>query len=74
LARARGKGILLTIGITIFLLGLVGTLMGFFNYNLVIAGAELEQPVPYILLGVGALILVIYLVVMLVKARGDRSG
>jgi hypothetical protein len=69
MARARGKGILLTIGITIFLLGLAGTLMSFFNYNLEIAGAKLEQPIPYILLGVGAFILIVYLVLMLVKAR-----
>ncbi|MCX7022855.1 MAG: hypothetical protein NTW26_11415 [bacterium] len=71
MARARKKGIFLTIGITIFLLGLAGTIMSFFDYNLVIAGAELEQPVPYILLGVGALILIVYLVVMIIKARSS---
>ncbi|HUT98786.1 MAG TPA: hypothetical protein VM054_06900 [bacterium] len=71
MARPRGKGILLTIGITIFLLGLAGTLMSFFDYNLVIAGAELEAPVSYILLGVGALILIIYFVVVLIKARSS---
>ncbi|OGD72278.1 MAG: hypothetical protein A2Y64_06830 [Candidatus Coatesbacteria bacterium RBG_13_66_14] len=74
MAQGRRKGIVLTIGITIFLLGLAGTLMSLFDYNLVIAGAELEAEMSYILLGVGALILIVYLVVMLVKARGDRSG
>jgi hypothetical protein len=66
---ARGRGVLLTIGIVIFLLGLAGTLMSFFDYNLVIAGTELEPPVSYILLGIGAVILIAYFVVMLIKAR-----
>jgi len=69
MARARGKGILLTIGITIFLLGLAGTLMSFFGGNLEIYGTVLEPIVSYILLGVGAFILIVYLVLMLVKAR-----
>jgi hypothetical protein len=74
MARARGRNIFLTIGIAVFLLGLAGTLMSFFDYNLVIAGAELEPEMSYILLGVGALILIVYLVVVLIKARSSGSG
>ncbi|HDR06924.1 MAG TPA: hypothetical protein ENN88_04750 [Candidatus Coatesbacteria bacterium] len=66
---ARGRGLLLTIGIVIFLLGLAGTLMSFFDYYLEIYGAVLEPVVSYILLGLGAVILIVYFVVMLVKAR-----
>jgi hypothetical protein len=74
MARARGRNIFLTIGIVIFLLGLAGTLMSFFGGRLDIHGLLLEPIVSYILLGVGALILIVYLVVVLIKARSSGSG
>jgi len=70
-ARARGRNILLTIGILIFVIGLIGTILSFFDYYLEIYGATLEPPVSYILLGIGALILILHLVAKIIKARSE---
>ncbi len=69
--NARKRSIPLTIGLVIFIMGLIGTILSFFSYNIVIYGSELEPVVSYFLLGIGAVILGIYFIAKIIKARRE---
>ncbi len=69
--NVRKRSVPLTIGLVIFIMGLIGTIMSFFSYNIVIYGSELEPIVSYFLLGIGAVFLIIYFVAKIIRARSE---
>lgn len=69
--NVRKRSVPLTIGLVIFIMGFIGTILTFFNHNIVIYGSVLEPIVSYFLLGIGAVFLIIYFVAKIIKARSE---
>jgi uncharacterized membrane protein (DUF485 family) len=69
----RGKNIIISIAVLIFVIGLIGFIADLLDYRLEWAGMEIGPEIAIPLMIVGAVIGLVYLIIALVAAR-RRQG
>ncbi|MBD3400361.1 MAG: hypothetical protein GF399_08515 [Candidatus Coatesbacteria bacterium] len=69
----RGKNIIISIAVLIFVIGLIGFIADLLDYRLEWAGMEIGPEIAIPLMIVGAVIGLVYLIIALVAARRRQS-